>query len=93
MHETNEKTDSERLDSIIEGLDILNETLMACMVQLSRIYDITATEYYAERSRYGPEAQQLLQGHEKGDIFTTAPVLRSFGVAEDEEDEDVSDDN
>lgn len=66
-------------------VDILNETVMACLVQLSRIYDILAVEHYAERSKYGPEAKELLQGHEQGIIYTTAPVLVEFGEAEDDE--------
>ena len=64
-------------------VDILNETVMACLVQLSRIYDILAVEHYAKRSSEGPEAEELLQGHEQGIIYTTAPVLRSFGSPED----------
>lgn len=79
MHEA-EPTSAEILKGVNEGLDVLNETLMACMVQLSRIYDILAVEHYAKRSRYGDEAAELLNGHERGDIHTTAPVLRSFGA-------------
>jgi hypothetical protein len=87
MHETN-KTDSDRLDKIIEGLEILNETLMACMVQLSRLYDVAATELYTKN---GENVDELLNGHEHGDIFTTAPVLRSFGAPDDDDSEGASD--
>lgn len=89
MHEV-EPTNSEIFDLVKEyneKVDILNETVMACLVQLSRIYDIMAIEHYAKRSKYGPEASELLQGHEQGNIHTTAPVLRSFGEPEDDDEE------
>lgn len=82
MHEVNDRTDSERLDKVIEGLEILNETLMACMVQLSRIYDVLATDLH---SKHGGNVEELLNGHEQGDIYTTAPVLRSFGEPDGED--------
>lgn len=77
-----------RLESLEAKVDILNETVMACLVQLSRIYDILAVQYYAEYSKQGPEAEELLQGHEQGIIYTTAPVLVEFGEPEEEDNTD-----
>lgn len=77
---TNDYKDiNKRLEELTNKLDLLNQTSMAMLVQLSRLYDvIAAMAFAADDSISG-----LLDMHEAGDIFTTAPVLRSFGEPED----------
>lgn len=87
MHEA--RTDSERLEAIEQQLSLVNQNLMAVVVQLSRLYDIEAVNFFGAR---GDEAARLLEGHEDGHIFTTAPVLKSFGVPEPQEEDSQEED-
>lgn len=92
MHETNENTPAEfdaksiadKLELVIERLGVLNETAMAAFVQLSRLYDILAADFYA---KYEDSAEGLLDMHEEGYINSTAPVLKGFGQEKEPVDE------
>lgn len=70
---------TKRVDELAAKLDVLNQTAMAMLVQMSRLYDVIAAEAFEKNDNISG----LLTMHEQGDIYTTAPVLRSFGEPED----------
>lgn len=79
MHESNvsSKTDSHRLDEIIDRLDKLYDAQMSMFVQISRVYDIMAAKVVGETAEGFTE---ILTDHQNGIIQTSVPTVKSFGA-------------
>jgi hypothetical protein len=71
---------AEQVEQLAEGMNVLNETVMATFVQLSRIYDLLAAQASGANAT---QMEGLLNMHEEGNIFSTAPTLRSFGGSDE----------
>lgn len=81
----------QRLDAIeeamakhAESLEKVNETAMGTFVQISRLYDVVSA-YLATQDKQA--VINILNMHEEGLIYSTAPVLRGFGTGEADDDQ------
>lgn len=86
MREVNEPEEQKSLETLITEQ---NETIMALFVQVSRLYDLLASQIAPKADANGESIEaEILQGHEEGYLFGPPPSLKGFtSIGEDREEE------
>lgn len=87
MRETNQPEEQKSLEALLAEQ---NETIMALFVQVSRLYDLLASQIApkAEAHEESIEAE-ILQGHEEGYLFGPPPSLKGFTSIGEDRSEDA----